>query len=88
MNKEASIRLTADFSSETVKVRRQGDDIFKVLRPFGTHQPGGTLVKCSRSTSASRSSPIHIPGADMAPLGMPCYGRHPRYKVEEGGHRC
>ena len=28
------------------------------------------------------------PGADMAPLVKPCYGRHPTYKVEEDGHRC
>ena len=27
-------------------------------------------------------------GADMAPLGTPCCGRRPTYKVEEGGHGC
>ena len=25
---------------------------------------------------------------DMAPLGKPCCGRRPTYKVEEDGHRC
>ena len=25
-------------------------------------------------------------GVDMAPLGTPCCGRHPMYKVEEDGH--
>ena len=28
------------------------------------------------------------PGADMAPLGTPCCGRLPTYKVEEDGHGC
>ena len=27
-------------------------------------------------------------GADMAPLGTPCCGRRPTYKVEEDGHGC
>ena len=50
--------------------------------------PGGAAVKCTRSTSAARASLVWIPGADMAPLGKPCCGRHPTYKVEEGGHGC
>ena len=28
------------------------------------------------------------PSADMAPLGTPCCGRPPTYKVEEDGHGC
>ena len=48
--------------------------------------PGGSAVKCARSASAARSSPVWIPGVDMAPRGKPCCGRHPMYKVEEDGH--
>ena len=51
-------------------------------------QPGGTGVKFTRSVSAARVSPVWIPGADMAPLGTPCCGRRPMYKVEEDGHGC
>ena len=28
------------------------------------------------------------PGADRAPLGAPCCGRRPTYKLEEDGHAC
>ena len=31
-------------------------------------------------------SPVQILGVDMAPLGEPCCGRRPTYKVEEDGH--
>ena len=50
--------------------------------------PGGAAVKCTRSASAARGSPVWIPGVDMALFGKPCCGRHPTYKVEEDGHRC
>ena len=50
--------------------------------------PGGTAVKFSRSALAARGSPVQIPGADMALLGMPCCGRRPTYKEEEDGHGC
>ena len=51
-------------------------------------QPGGTAVKCARSALAAWGPPVWISGADMAPLGMPCCGRRPTYKVEEHGHGC
>ena len=50
--------------------------------------PSGTVVKFARSTSVAWASPVRIPGADMAPLGKPCCGRCPTYKVEEDGHGC
>ena len=50
--------------------------------------PGGTAVKCARSALVARGSPVQIPGVDMAPLGTPCCGRRPTYKVEEDGHGC
>ena len=46
-------------------------------------RPGGAVVKCARSALAALSSPVRIPGEDMAPLGKPCYNRCPTYKVEE-----
>ena len=50
--------------------------------------PGGAAVKFARSTSAAPGSLFQIPGGDMAPLGKPCCGRRPTYKVEEDGHGC
>ena len=46
------------------------------------------MVKCTRSALAARGSPVWISRADMAPLGKPCCGRRPIYKVEEDGHGC
>ena len=63
--------------------RLPGDMAFEL--GYGA-QPGGAVVKCSRSTSAARGSPVRILGVDMAPLGKPCCGRRPTCKVEQDGH--
>ena len=47
--------------------------------------PGGAAVKFAHSASAAWDSPVRGPGVDMAPLGKPCCGRRPTFKVEEMG---
>ena len=54
--------------------------------PWG--RPSGTAVKCAYSASVAQGLPVRISGVDMAPLGTPCCGRRPTYKVEEDGHGC
>ena len=51
-------------------------------------QPGGAVVKCACSALVTWGLLVQIPGVDMAPLGMPCCGKRPTYKVEEDGHGC
>ena len=51
-------------------------------------RPGGAEVKCTRSPSVARGSPVWIPGADRETSGTPCCGRRPTYNVEEDGHGC
>ena len=62
----------------------QGQSLKKKLRG----QPGGAAVKCTHSALVAWGLSVWILGADMAPLGKPCCGRHPTYKAEEDGHGC
>ena len=58
------------------------------LKQKGQGHPGGAADKFACSTSGAQGSPVQILGANMAPLGKPCCGRRPTYKVEEHGHGC
>ena len=62
--------------------------ISALLKVTEMGQPSSSVVKFARSASVARRSPAWIWGADMAPLGKPCCGRRPTYKVEEDGHGC
>ena len=50
--------------------------------------PVAQLLSAHLLLLGSLTSPVRIPGVDMAALGRPCCGRHPTYKVEEDGHGC
>ena len=50
-------------------------------------RPGGVAVKFVCFTLVAQSSPVRIPGTDLALLIKACCGRHLTYKVEEEGHR-
>ena len=68
---------------------RNSEGVLKQLRrELRWGWPGGAAVKFTRSASAARGSLARIPGVEMAPLGKPCCGRRPTYKIEEDGHGC
>ena len=68
-----------------------GQQFIQVIISIGIDywgRPGGAAVKFACSALAAGGSPVPILGADIAPLGKPCCGRRPTYKVEEDGHGC
>ena len=72
-----------------LKIKSYSDQRLNIKNKLQSRgKPGGAAVKYARSASAAHGSLVRIPGADMAPLGKPCCGRRPRYKVEEDGHGC
>ena len=71
--------------------KQDKDKAGKTIDPYQlrvlTHGPAQwRSSKCACSASAAQGLPVQILDMDMAPLGTPCCGRHPTYKVEEDGH--
>ena len=82
-------RLAFNGKRDASSIAKMGEEnVFVFLNLVAGGQPSGSVVKFAHSASVGRGSPVQIPGADMAPLGKPCCGRCPTYKVEEDGHRC
>ena len=50
--------------------------------------PGGSAVKFAHSASAAEVRRFGSQVRTRAPLGKPCCGHRPTYKVEEDGHGC
>ena len=61
-----------------------------MIKHFKMHKPGASPVAQQLSTHIPLWWPgVHrfrSPVQTYAPLVKPCCGRHPTYKVEEGGH--
>ena len=77
---ETQLELIRDFSKVTIYN-------INIQNFISRGQPSGAAVRFTCSTVAWGSL-VQILGADMAPLGRPCCGRRPMYKVEEDGHKC
>ena len=43
---------------------------------------------CMFHSLVAQGSPVQILDADVAPLGTPCCGKRPMFKVVEDGHGC
>ena len=88
-NSEGGIALESGITLLSVIGKNKlHDNICINQKSFVWGRPRGTAIEFSRSDLAALGSRVRIPGADMAPLVKPCYGRCPTYKVEEDRHGC
>ena len=59
-------------------------NVFLLLSQISWACASGPAVKFARSSSVAWGLQVQIPGVDRVPLGKPCCGRRPTYKVEDG----
>ena len=71
-------RVQADFCGHILK-ECVAQLFFKIksTRVIRRGRPGSAMVKSACSALAAQVLLVRIPGADMAPLGKTCCGRHP-----------
>ena len=64
--------------TERLMTGEQAHKTISALKSSGSQGwPGGAAVKFACCSLAAWGSPVWISGADMAPIGKPCCGKHP-----------